>query len=144
MNLSVRFHSIGANQFEFVNNNNNDFHLQTGLLDECKKSKISEAEAEDSILKFLADNNVGKSESPLAGNTIYMDRMFIREYFPRVDQHLHYRIIDVSSIKELCKRWNPKIFSLAPKKRLVHRGLDDIKESLTELKYYRQYMFQKE
>lgn len=113
------------------------------MLAECKKSQINETEAEDMILKFFVDNNVAKSESPLAGNTIYMDRMFIREYFPRVDQHLHYRIIDVSSIKELCKRWNPKIFSQTPKKQLVHRGLDDIKESLIELKYYRQFMFQK-
>lgn len=96
------------------------------------------------ILKFLTDNNVAKSESPLAGNTIYMDRMFVREYFPRVDQHLHYRIIDVSSVKELCKRWNSKIFSKAPQKRLIHRGLDDIKDSLEELKYYRQFMFRKE
>lgn len=116
--------------------------FQTGLLDECKASKIGETEAEDMVLKFLADNNVAKSESPLAGNTIYMDRMFIREYFPRIDQHLHYRIIDVSSVKELCKRWNSSIFSNTPKKRLVHRGLDDIKESLSELKYYRQFMFQ--
>lgn len=110
---------------------------------ECKKSKISESEAEDTILKFLVDNGVPKSGCPLAGNSIYMDRMFVREYFPRVDQHLHYRIIDVSSIKELCKRWNWNIFVRAPKKRLVHRGLDDIKESLTELEYYRKFMFQK-
>lgn len=93
------------------------------------------------VLKFLHDNNVMPNSSPLAGNSVYMDRMFIRQYMPRIDQHLHYRIIDVSSVKELCKRWNRPIFSKAPPKQLVHRGLDDIKESVEELKYYKQFMF---
>lgn len=93
------------------------------------------------MLNFLIDNNVKKFACPLAGNSIYMDRMFIREYMPKIDQHLHYRIIDVSSIKELCKRWNSSIFSNVPHKQLVHRGIDDIKESLIELKYYKQFMF---
>lgn len=69
--------------------------------------------------------------------------MFIRSYLPRVDEHIHYRIIDVSSVKELCKRWNPKIFSAVPKKLLAHRGLSDIRESVNELKYYKQFMFAK-
>lgn len=93
------------------------------------------------VLNFLQENNVSAWSSPLAGNSVYMDRMFLREYMPRIDQHLHYRIIDVSSVKELCKRWNKSVFSKAPPKRLVHRGLDDIKESLQELKYYKQFMF---
>lgn len=114
---------------------------QTGLTDECKKSKITVTEAEDKVLKFLCENNVESFTCPLAGNSVYMDRMFLREYMPRIDQHLHYRIIDVSSVKELCKRWNGAIFSEAPPKKLVHRGLDDIKESLSELKYYKQFMF---
>lgn len=70
-----------------------------------------------------------------------MDREFLKKYMPIVNNHLHYRIIDVSSVKELCKRWNSKIFSKVPQKKLVHRGLDDIRESIEELKYYKQFMF---
>lgn len=113
-------------------------------MDECRNSKITEKEAEDKLLEFLAESNVTEKSSPLAGNTIYMDRMFLREYMPRLNQYLHYRIIDISSVKELCKRWNSSIFSGCPKKKLVHRGLDDIRESLHELVYYKQFMFQKE
>lgn len=87
------------------------------------------------------DNGVTKFASPLAGNSIYMDRMFLRLYMERLDRHLHYRNVDVSSIKELCKRWNPKIFANVPNKKLVHRGLDDIKESIEEAKYYKKFMF---
>lgn len=110
-------------------------------MDECKNSKITETEAEDMVMKFLCENNVEPFSCPLAGNSVYMDRMFLREYMPRIDQHLHYRIIDVSTVKELCKRWNKSIFSKVPPKKLIHRGLDDIKESINELKYYKQYMF---
>lgn len=118
--------------------------LQTGLYAQCQQSTTSVEEAESTILKFLIDNQIDKSSSPLAGNTIYMDRIFLRKYMPRLDNHLHYRIIDVSSIKELCKRWNSATFSKVPKKKLVHRGLDDIRESVDELKFYKQFMFQKE
>lgn len=83
------------------------------------------------------------SECPLAGNSIYMDRLFLKEYMPKIDNYLHYRIIDVSTCKELCKRWNSDIFSKVPKKKLVHRGLDDIRESIEELKYYKNFMFSK-
>ncbi|XP_055316333.1 oligoribonuclease [Sitodiplosis mosellana] len=116
-------------------------HTQTGLLDECKKSNITEDQAEDKILKFLDQNGVDASSSPLAGNSVYMDRMFLREYMPRLNEYLHYRIIDVSTVKELCKRWNKSIFSNVPRKKNVHRGIDDIKESIEELKYYRKFMF---
>lgn len=110
---------------------------------ECRNSRVTETQAEDSILKFLNDNDVSSFSSPLAGNSVYMDRMFMEMYMPRLNKYLHYRIIDVSTVKELCKRWNPKTFSAAPPKRLVHRGLDDIKESVQELKYYQQFMFNK-
>lgn len=93
------------------------------------------------VLEFLRENQIESFTCPLAGNSIYMDRMFLREHMPRIDQYLHYRIIDVSSVKELCKRWNKSIFAKAPPKRLVHRGLDDIRESLQELAYYKQFMF---
>lgn len=114
---------------------------QTGLYAQCQTSKTTIAEAENSILKFLIENDVNKSASPLAGNSVYVDRLFLAKYMPNIDNHLHYRIIDVSSVKELCKRWNSKIFAKAPRKKLVHRGLDDIRESIEELKYYKQFMF---
>lgn len=119
------------------------FSMQTGLWAECQKSTITEAKAEQMVLDFLEANNVVESSSPLAGNTIYMDRMFLREFMPKVNAFLNYRIIDVSTVKELSKRWNTGIFARAPKKRSIHRGLDDIKESIDELKYYKHYMFRK-
>lgn len=118
--------------------------MQTGLWAECKKSTTTEAKAEQMVLDFLIANNVIESSSPLAGNSIYMDRMFLREFMPKVDAYLNYRIIDVSTVKELCKRWNTGVFARAPKKRNVHRALDDIKESIDELKYYQNYMFKKQ
>lgn len=110
-------------------------------MDECKRSTITEQCAEDTLLAFLKENGIESFASPLAGNSVYMDRMFLREFMPRIDQHLHYRIIDVSTCKELCKRWNKKLFSQVPSKKTVHRGLDDIKESIEELRYYKQFMF---
>lgn len=92
------------------------------------------------MVDFLS-KYVNRGESPLAGNTIYMDRMFLRKYFPKVDSYLHYRIIDVSSIKELCGRWNRKVYNAAPSKSLKHRALDDIKESIQELQFYKEKFF---
>lgn len=77
----------------------------------------------------------------MAGNTIYMDRLFLHDQMPKIDEYLHYRLIDVTSIKELCSRWNAEIYNNAPPKKLVHRALDDIHESIEELKYYRKFMF---
>lgn len=109
-------------------------------MDACKKSTITEHQAEEQMLDFLK-KHVKNQESPLAGNSVYMDRIFLYKYMPTINNYLHYRIIDVSTCKELCKRWNPKAFSKAPSKKLVHRGLDDIKESIDELKYYKPLMF---
>lgn len=112
------------------------------MLEQCINSKVTEEEAENELLSFL-QRNIKKNECPLAGNSVYMDRIFLKEYMPKIDEYLHYRIIDVSTCKELCKRWNPSIFSKAPPKKLVHRGMDDIKESIEELKYYKNFMFLK-
>lgn len=122
-----------------------------GMNDWCKKnlkdlaessrdSTVTENKAEEMMMNFLS-KYVNPKSTPLAGNTIYMDRMFLRRYFPRVDDHLHYRIVDVSTIKELCRRWNPSVYKNAPKKKLKHRALDDIKESIEELKYYKDIFF---
>lgn len=116
-------------------------YLQTGLFTECQNSRTTLAEAENQLLEFLKNSGVPQSSAPLAGNTIYMDRMFLRKYMPLVDSYLNYRIIDVSSVKELCKRWNSRLFAKAPRKKNLHRGLDDIKESIEELRYYKPYMF---
>lgn len=73
-----------------------------------------------------------------------MDRWFLKEYMPEIDDYLHYRIIDVSSLKELCKFWNQSVYARAPAKEFKHRGLEDIHESINELKYYKQFMFLEE
>lgn len=93
------------------------------------------------MLQFINDYVKEPRSSPLAGNSIYMDRMFLRKYFPRVDEYLHYRIIDVSTVKELCGRWNQKAYTSAPQKKLAHRALDDIKESISELQHYKENFF---
>lgn len=105
-----------------------------------KNSKVSEQEAEQMMLDFIS-KFVEEKKSPLAGNTIYMDRMFLRKYFPRVDDYLHYRIIDVSTVKELCGRWNRKVYSAAPRKKLLHEAMADIHESIRELKHYKEKFF---
>lgn len=115
-------------------------HTKTGLLQACRDSKITEQQAEDVVLTFIK-KYVKIHEAPLAGNTIYMDRLFLREQMPKIDKYLHYRVIDVSSIKELCRRWNTTIYDGTPSKKLSHRALDDILETIEELKYYRRFMF---
>ena len=116
-------------------------HGKTGLTDAVRKSKIDLKTAENMMLDFVKQH-VPKGVCPLAGNSIHADRLFLNKYMPTFLEHLHYRIIDVSSIKELCKRWYPnnKFFG----KYNVHRSLDDIKESIEELKHYRSTVFKKD
>jgi oligoribonuclease len=116
-------------------------HGKTGLTDAVRKSKIDLKTAENMMLDFVKQH-VPKGVCPLAGNSIHADRLFLNKYMPTFLEHLHYRIIDVSSIKELCKRWYPnnKFFA----KYNVHRSLDDIKESIEELKHYRSTIFKKD
>ncbi|XP_052872692.1 oligoribonuclease, mitochondrial [Anopheles cruzii] len=112
-------------------------HKQTGLIDAVKASSITleyaEAETLDFVKKYCPEKRC-----PLAGNSIYMDRLFINKYMPQLNEYLHYRVVDVSTMKELCKRWNAEIYSKAPPKKLVHRSLEDIEESIKELRYYRE------
>lgn len=115
-------------------------HEKTGLVQAVKDSRIGLLEAENTILEFIKKHCPAKA-CPLAGNSIYMDRLFLIRYMPRLNEYLHYRIVDVSTIKELCKRWNGAIFSHVPSKQLRHRALDDIEESIKELRYYRSFMF---
>lgn len=115
-------------------------HGDSGLTEACRSSQLTTATAENVLLEFLK-NNIPEKSCPLAGNSIYMDRMFLNSYMPKLNDYMHYRIIDVSSIKELCRRWNPRVFSKQPKKRLAHRSLDDIKDTIEELKFYKLNLF---
>ena len=115
-------------------------HKKTGLIEDCRSSKITLEEAQQKTLQYL-ENHVPKGMCPLAGNSVYMDRIFLRKYMPLIDDYLHYRIIDVSTIKELARRWQPSIDKAVPKKRYCHRAAFDIKDSLDELYYYREHLF---
>ncbi len=114
-------------------------HASSGLT-EAIPAGVSLAEAEDRVLEYLARFTVA-GHSPIAGNTIGTDRSFLAKYMPRVDGHLHYRSVDVSSIKELAKRWFPRVYYNAPAKHGGHRALADILESIRELDYYRRTAF---
>nr|CAG8675050.1 6527_t:CDS:2 [Entrophospora candida] len=113
---------------------------ESGLTSAVLSSSITTSEAASQILEFLK-KHIPEGTAPLAGNSVHADKMFLKKEMPQVIDYLHYRIIDVSSIKELCRRWYPIIFNNMPPKKLVHRALGDIKESIVELKYYRRYIF---
>lgn len=115
-------------------------HTDSGLIKEFD-SGIELADAEAQVLEYIQKYIPNPRTSPLAGNTIGTDRMFISKYMPNLDAHLHYRNIDVSTIKELSKRWYPRVYFQAPKKDGGHRALADILESIEELKYYRSTVF---
>lgn len=121
---------------EFVAN----MHTTSGLIDEIPNGK-SLAEAEYEVMEYVLAHVPDEGKAPLAGNTIGTDRMFITKYMPRLDAHLHYRSIDVSSIKELSRRWFPRVYFQAPEKAGGHRALADILESIRELDYYRKAVF---
>ncbi|WP_243225491.1 oligoribonuclease [Microbacterium sp. CIAB417] len=124
--------------------NMNDFvtemHRSSGLIDEIP-SGVTLAEAEEQTLAYIKRFVPLERKAPLAGNTIGTDRMFLAKYMPQIDQWLHYRNVDVSSIKELSRRWYPRVFFQAPAKDGGHRALADILESIRELRYYRDAVF---
>jgi oligoribonuclease len=111
-------------------------HTSSGLLTEIPNG-VGLAEAEYEVLNYIITHVPEGQQAPIAGNTIGTDRAFLAKYMPRVDQHLHYRSIDVSSIKELARRWFPRVYFNAPAKNGGHRALADILESIRELEYYR-------
>jgi oligoribonuclease len=118
-----------------------DMHDKSGLTEQARLSAIGVEEAEDRILSYLTTHVPEPRSAPLCGNSIATDRGFLARYMPRLDNHLHYRMIDVSSIKELCRRWYPRTYYGQPTKGLAHRALADIKESIRELEYYRRTVF---
>lgn len=112
-------------------------HTSSGLLEEIKASTVSLREAEDAVLALIAQHCDPEHPAPLAGNSIATDRSFIRDQMPRLDKALHYRMVDVSSLKELSRRWAPRVYFNQPDKGMAHRALADIVESIRELDYYR-------
>lgn len=116
-------------------------HGKSGLTEEVRRSTVTLKEAEDLVLEYVASHVKDPRTAPLCGNSIATDRGFIARDMPRLDAHLHYRMIDVSSIKELCRRWYPRVYFGQPQKGLAHRALADIRESIRELEYYRRTIF---
>ena len=121
-----------------MDNWNKGTHGRSGLIDKVKASTVSEQDAEAQILAFLAQY-VPKGTSPLCGNTISQDRRFLVKYMPRLEAFLHYRNVDVSTFKELAKRWRPEVYA-AFKKRQSHTALADVHESIDELQHYREHL----
>jgi len=116
-------------------------HADSGLTEEVRAATITVAEAEQQVLDYVKGFVPDPRTAPLCGNSIGTDRGFIVRDMPTLDAHLHYRMIDVSSIKELCRRWYPRIYFGQPEKGLAHRALADITESIRELAYYRRTAF---
>ncbi|MFI2711990.1 oligoribonuclease [Micromonospora sp. NPDC018662] len=116
-------------------------HAKSGLTEEVRRSTVTLAEAEDLVLDYVTSHVKDPRTAPLCGNSIATDRGFLARDMTRLDAHLHYRMIDVSSIKELCRRWYPRVYFGQPQKGLAHRALADIRESIRELEYYRRTLF---
>ena len=114
-----------------------EMHTNSGLLDAIRHAATTVEQAEAAIMDYLVQYAPDPRKAPLCGNTIATDRAFIARYMPQLDAHLHYRMIDVSSIKELARRWYPRAYYNAPPKNGGHRALADIRESIDELRYYR-------
>jgi oligoribonuclease len=118
-----------------------EMHSTSGLLDALAAATLTVEEAEQQVLDYVKKWVPERRKAPLCGNSIATDRSFITRYMPKLDDHLHYRMVDVSSIKELSRRWYPKVYFNAPAKTGGHRALADIIDSITELRYYRAAVF---
>jgi len=116
---------------------NQKHHGQSGLIDRIKASTIDDAEAERQTIEFL-EKWVPANKSPICGNSICQDRRFLYRYMPKLEDYFHYRNLDVSTLKELANRWAPEL-QKGFKKKSVHKALDDIIESIDEMKYYREH-----
>jgi oligoribonuclease len=129
--------AVMAEMDEFVR----QMHTKSGLLPRIEASTTSLAEAGARTLAFIKDHVPTPRTVPLCGNSIGTDRRFLAKYLPEIEDHLHYRSVDVSTVKELARRWYPEALKARPEKEGRHRALDDIKESIEELRYYREAVF---
>jgi oligoribonuclease len=118
-----------------------EMHTKSGLLEEIKASELSLADAVNQTLEFLKEQIPEPRSVPLCGNSIGMDRRFLSVHANDIEEFLHYRSVDVSTIKELARRWNPSALDHGPKKNASHRAMDDIRESIRELQHYRATLF---
>ncbi len=118
-----------------------EMHASSGLTDQVRASTITLGEAERAVLDYVKAHVAEPKAAPLCGNSIATDRGFLARDMPELDEHLHYRMIDVSSLKELARRWYPRVYYAQPAKGLAHRALADIRESIQELAYYRATVF---
>ena len=118
---------------------NTEHHTASGLVERVRRSEVSETEAEAVTLAFV-EQHCARQSAPLCGNSVWQDRRFLVRYMPVLNAYLHYRIVDVSTVKELARRWHPQLLD-AFKKKNTHRALDDIRESIAELKLYRERFF---
>lgn len=115
-------------------------HTESGLLPEIPNG-VSLEEAEAALFEYITNRVPEANKAPLAGSSVHVDRIFLQRDMPRIDSYLHYRIIDVSSIKEIVRRWYPKLYFASPAKIGNHRALGDIRDSIIELRYYREVAF---
>jgi oligoribonuclease len=116
-------------------------HTKSGLINEIPQATVDVASAQRQVLEYVRSHVPVPGVAPLCGNSIGVDRRFLDQYMRELDSYLHYRSIDVSSIKELCRRWYPEIYRKRPGKAESHRALDDIRESIEELRFYREKLF---
>lgn len=116
-------------------------HTESGLLTKVEQSTLSLADASTETLEFLRQHIPQNGRAPLCGNSIGVDRRFLAAQLPELDAFFHYRSIDVSTVKELCKRWSPALYGRKPVKTGAHRALDDVRESVEELRFYRDHFF---
>ena len=118
-----------------------EMHTKSGLLPEIESSDVNVAAAQKAVLDYIKAHVPTPSSAPLCGNSIGTDRRFLSIYMRELDDYLHYRSVDVSSLKELCRRWYPAVYKKRPSKAEHHRALDDIRESIEELRFYRTNLF---
>jgi oligoribonuclease len=118
-----------------------EMHTKSGLIKAIETSTVTTNEAEDATLAFLKEHILEARSIPLCGNSIGTDRRFLQEYMPTLEEFFHYRNVDVSTLKELTRRWYPEVLDAMPEKETTHRALDDILESIAELAHYRDTLF---
>lgn len=116
-----------------------EHHGKSGLVEQVQKSTVTMGMAEERVMGFI--EKFAEKNSPIAGNSVHVDVQFLKRHMPRITDYCHYRIVDVSTIGELCKRWYKKEFRQEKKKKLAHTAMSDIRESIEQLKYYRETIF---